>query len=227
MFFFMSSLNTKRTVYDIGTGIAFSLAVLSKVTVVLLVVPFLIIPFVRGESTHDTIKKLIVFLLASITIPLGLLVAGYNLAIQALYQFALLRTGEGNNATGFFLLNQNPNPDLGNPLLNFLARTYHFRMIGYAILIFVAIAVCLLVVRRSNLTERLKFGIALASPVVVFVIYQYGLNLARQLLPYYGGIWFLGLAGVSWTVRDVPEKKRLLLYITALALTAASMLINL
>lgn len=227
MFLLVRAVDSRRTSYAIAAGMAFSLAVLSKVTVTLFGLSVLLFVVLTHNGVRTTVRRLAEFGMGALAVPVVLMAAGYNIVLQYLFQYAMYLQDVADKDTGLLVV-QKPNPDLGDPILNFLARAYHFRLIGYAILIFATVAVVYFLTRRYDVTDRSRYvyGFVFSLPVLYFLLTNFGLNLARQLLPYNAGIWFVALAGLDDVVQDQSRRRRYILYVTTLALTAGTAIVN-
>jgi hypothetical protein len=222
---FIRAVTRRSYGYAAAAGVVYSMAFLSKVTAIPIIFVLLIAAFSSDAMIADSIKRVAIFSATALAFPISLIIVGYNFIIQYLFQFAL----HANLNKGGLLLAQKPNPDLGHPLLNLMAALYQFRLFSIPLLFLLGAFVVWTVMNWSRVVieHRYHYGLIFLIPIVSFSLWKLGLNLGRQLLPYFIGIALLAVSGLRMIMIGESRSRRLLLYRVSITVTATVSLINL
>jgi hypothetical protein len=154
-----------------GASIVFSLAALSKVTVLPLLAPyFLSILF----FTDDKLMNAFISTLSMLIVPISLLFFGYNFVAEYIFAIGkviLIDSGGYSGATSY----------LNNPLLAAGSSWYNIRLLGSHILILAVGIILMLPKIIKNRGQRELIGLSFIIPVLPFLLLT-GITLSRHLL---------------------------------------------
>jgi hypothetical protein len=154
-----------------GASIVFSLAALSKISVLPLLVPyFLSILF----FTDNKLQNISISVLSLLVIPVSLLFFGYNFVAWYIYdigRITIIESGSYSGATSY----------LNNQLLAFGSAWYNIRLLGSHVFILLLAVGSMLTKIIKNHDERELIGLSFVIPVLPFLMLS-GLTLSRHLL---------------------------------------------
>ncbi len=208
---FLNACRTDRRWVLAVSGIVFSGAMLSKISILTLFAAFGVLILVYTDTVKEAVSDILTFGGSTLIVPITLLFLGYNFVIQYLYDIARILMS-GNAASG-------------SPVFAWLISVYNIRLLGPVVLVFAVLFVYILVVDRNRckFSERDYISIAFLLPVVPFLALR-GITLSRHLLPLLPLIVFVGL----WGKERLTDRKLSSVEIKiALGVTIGLTLINL
>jgi len=179
------SNNSKRALS--GAGIVFSLAALSKISVLPLLVPYFFSVLV---FTDDRFKNTIILGSSALIMPVLLLFSGYNFIAWYIYDIgrvAIIDSGSYSGATSY----------LNNQLLAFGSAWYNIRLLGpHIIILLIGVLFIIFRIIKSR-AERELIGLLFVIPILPFLILS-GMTLSRHLLVILVPIIFTSLIVVDY-----------------------------
>ena len=160
---------SKRTLS--GAGIIFSLAALSKITVLPLLASYflLLLFFTDNKSTN-----MIITVLSMLIVPVSLLFFEYNFVAWYIFDIGrqtIIDNGSYSGATSY----------LNNSVLAFGSAWYNIRLLGSHILLLVLGVVFMLPKIFKSRSQRELIGLSFVIPVLPFLLLS-GITLSRHLL---------------------------------------------
>lgn len=188
------------------SGIVFSGAMLSKISILAAFVSFVSLIIIYEDSIRDFAESAVIFCGSTLLVPVSLMFLGYNFVVQYLYDIARVHMSEGGNSGTIF---------------TWIVSLYNIRLLGTVILAFTGVSVISLVMkgRGKELERRDYVAIALLLPAIPF-LYLKGITLSRHLLPLLPFIVFVGLHGIDTGLeREVNRHEERALLLATLALS--------
>ena len=204
LFAFLRGLQGHMSRRMATSGITFSLASLSKITALPMLAGYALLIYLVRDTRRGKIKSFAEFLTALLTVPILLLLVGYNFFIQYLFTISrLLNQSE--------ISSSDPAANLADPLIKILAPIYNIRLFGFGLLLFVFVYIVIRSWNRETLTVgRDLIAVSLLVPLLPFIPVMIGLTAARHLLPYIIPIGFVGLAGLEQLESEPKQKIRII-----------------
>lgn len=154
-----------------GAGVIFSLAALSKITVLPLLAPYFVsILF----FTDNKVMNIFISILSMLITPISLLFFGYNFVAWYIFDIGrviIIDSGSYSGATSY----------LNNSLLAAGSSWYNIRLLGSHILILAVGIVLMLPEIFRNRGQRELIGLSFIIPVLPFLLLT-GITLSRHLL---------------------------------------------
>lgn len=179
---FLKACRTDKWLFLVTSGIVFSGAMLSKISILTLFPAFAIILAIYSNNVRETIVSGCVFVSSTLLLPISLLPLGYNFVVQYLYDIARIQMSNGGSS-GLFAR-----------LISF----YNLRLLGVAVLCFVLVFTAVNTNKGTLLAneERDLVAIAFLPAILPFLLLK-GITLSRHLLPLLPVVVFVGLCGIE------------------------------
>lgn len=191
-------------------GITFSLAALSKISILPLFAPFILIIFV---STEEYRRHLIRFFGAFMVVPLGLLPLGYNFIAWYIFDIGSIFI---DSSGGYGPANNY----LSNPLLRIGSTWYNIRLVGiYFLICSLGVIANIRAILKSPITLNL-IGLSFTIAVIPF-LFLFGMTISRHLLGILIPIVFFTLIAVEYADLGVSFVR------ASMAINALILLVNL
>ena len=198
-----------RERYLVGSGAVFSLAILSKASAAVYV--FAVIPMLLlvAEGWRRRVRLVGLFSTSSLALPVLLLPLGYNFLVQYAFTAARLQVEASSTSGG------GRAAYLSNPLLNIAGPMYNGRLLGLAVLLFIAVFIAVYVSERSlpapgsRWTDWRWFAILFLLPILPFIFTLPGRTISRHLLPFIVPLTVISLAGLESIDTSAPSSDRL------------------
>lgn len=191
MILFLNACRTDRRRVLALSGIVFSGAMLSKISILTVFGAFLLLLVVYEDTVRDFAEAAIVFGSSTLVVPIALLPLGYNFVVQYMYDIARILKSDGGSSTSF--------------VMSWLISIYNVRLLGAVVLAFLALFLVALATNFDirELDENEYVSTAFVVPMLPFFALT-GITLSRHLLPLLPMVVFAGLSGISlWYDREL------------------------
>lgn len=190
---FLRACRTDNQPLIVLSGVVFSGAMLSKISILTMFPAFAIIIYIYSDTMQESIKSSIIFGGSSLIIPSALLLVGYNFVAQYLYDIARIQMSVGGSSG----------------LFGWLVAIYNVRYLGIVVLGF-ALSFALSV--GSNLpnipaSKRDQVAIGFIPAMLPFGLFS-GITLSRHLLPLLPLFVFIALCGIDqYSSRQLNQRE--------------------
>ncbi|MXR50990.1 phospholipid carrier-dependent glycosyltransferase [Halovenus sp. WSH3] len=231
LYAFLKGIKTGRRRYLVATGIFLSLAAMTKLTGLLVLLPMAIILIREAGGLKEYVRQSGIIAGSWFAFPLTFLAAGYNFAAQLLYTaykttLYNMQSGGGGRPEG------SPADALNNDLVGLVGTLYNGRWMNPVLLVLVAAFVGYLLYSRGNVKKDHHFvSAALLTaflPFGVWVLFASG-TFSRHTIVLVIPLAFIALSGLS-TVLDnpgrIPDTRLEIFYRLAVIVAGLQLLIN-
>jgi 4-amino-4-deoxy-L-arabinose transferase-like glycosyltransferase len=211
-YMFLQGINSNDRRYYIAAGLALSLGALTKLTALVMTLPFLLIVLRETKDIRTAAGRLIEMGGAWFVVPIIFLIGGYNFVAQYAYTIYKFTLHKIQYPGGGGVSPSNPAAALEDPVIGLFGTLYNLRWLNI-VCCTLAVVLAVIVLRNRTLLERSKYFMSVAFataflPFGVWVVFGAG-TLSRHTVMLSVPLGFISCAALTALTELSPDVDRL------------------